>query len=107
MATGGDRFELGYDRHSFKITFRDPWGNTVSEGDLNPHTWDISRVWGDHALSVAQSHRSRSLTTAVLAKAQFRSGGIQRGKTSHQQLIPHGLLRDPRTGRQHVLGLPG
>lgn len=25
---------LGYDRPSFKIAFRDPWGNTVSETEL-------------------------------------------------------------------------
>jgi hypothetical protein len=30
----GDRFGLSYDCPSFKIAFRDPWGNTVSETEL-------------------------------------------------------------------------
>ncbi|MGV9365629.1 zinc ribbon domain-containing protein [Amycolatopsis sp. NPDC003731] len=46
------RIETSLDAHS--------WGyGKCPRGDLNPHTWDISRVWGDHALMVAQSHDPR------------------------------------------------
>ncbi|MEU4249002.1 recombinase family protein [Amycolatopsis sp. NPDC026612] len=45
------RIETSRDAHS--------WGyGKCPKGDLNPHMWDISRVRGDHALIVAQSHPS-------------------------------------------------
>jgi hypothetical protein len=34
MATAKDRLKLNYDDPGFKIAFRDPWGNTVSETEL-------------------------------------------------------------------------
>ncbi|WP_410614385.1 hypothetical protein [Amycolatopsis sp. lyj-109] len=38
---------------------RPPYGYRLADAGPNPHAWDIPRVWGDHALIVAQSHRLR------------------------------------------------
>jgi hypothetical protein len=50
------RLDLRFDheKEAVDVTASPRVNNDVSErGDLNPHTWDISRVRGDHAVSVA------------------------------------------------------